>query len=378
MNKTACFDSSEERELARFYARMLSNYSMPCALLGRTMQCAYSGSSFFKEGDSLFTIASEKICCPSKDIQSIKVLIDDLSFCAMIFPVFGMDDDVKMYVCVFLDPESAMTVWVKSDASVRIRKAAYALREEVSELRASESEIRSAIKNKGELQQELWKMEKSSLNIAAGIENLIFYLQSYLSLRSFRIIDAAKFTEMIVNRCNTVLSECGRAIEYYYDKTDMLIRGDSETAVVSLVNALRNALMYSPKDTSPLLVVYKEKNGTDGEYIVFKLSNECDIKTYGSSDNPLSMDFLCRGTGLGVHIIRNFAKECNGDVDLHFEGKKAVLIMKIPAVKPKPGELHAPVMSIFDDGRQNFPELAMKQVVNFFGDGQRAVTEKSK
>lgn len=377
MNKAACFDSPEERELARSFAKMLSNYTKPCVLYDRRLQCVYSNNDLIKEGTSFLTIASEPISSFTKDIQNINVMIDGMSFCTMLFPVAMMDNDVSMYICIIMDIENVMTLWVKSDASANIRNTAYVLRKEFSEVRASENKLKSIFgDNKDPEQKRIFReIEKHLLNIGAQTETLIFYIQSFLHLRESCIIDVASFTETIVKRCNTILAECGRAVECYCDKTGMLINGNSETAVVSLVNALRDALMYSPKDTSPLLTVYEEK-GEDGEYIVFKLTYDCVIS--GSYGDPSGMDLMGQGSGFGLHIIKSFAKECNGDANLRFEGKKAVLIMKIPAAHPLPTELNAPEFTTYDDGGPDFLEIAMKQVVNFSGDGQQAVTKESK
>ncbi len=92
----------------------------------------------------------------------------------------------------------------------------------------------------------------------------------------------------------------------------------------------------------------------------------------------MKLSSLYQKTGLGISIINGFAKECGGDFDMRYEGNKAVMLLRIPAATPPDDRFYSSNFEFFNRGVPDLLELAMAQVVNFFGGDQHTVTEKSK
>ncbi len=368
MIEDLCLDSPEDKDLARFFAELLSGYSSPCALFNRLMLCIYSNNDYIEEGLNFYNIVNDSFLFPIKDPKSVAVRIKGVSVCAVIYPVMGQDEIVKMYICHFLDSDSAMEIWTKADSSYRVRKLVYKLRNALHGLLSAEDSLKSDLQNdNNKLINGLRAIQQHTMDIGADIDKLSFFVRSYSSSRRHSIIDAAKFAKTVVGRCNEIIAECGRAIEYHYEINDLLINANSEKAVSSLVSALQNALLYSPIDCDPTLNLYKETESTGKEYVVFMVIND----TLDDKDHAAGI-----GTGSGLAMIKNFVNECDGKVSLSYKGKKAILTMKIPAAKPENLVLCSSSFVMYSVNKIDFLEFAMREVVNFCN-SQHTVTENT-
>ncbi len=229
-------------------------------------------------------------------------------------------------------------------------KSKHALEQLLSE---SSEEVRELIR----------RMERPLYRVSAGSRNVYEYLSMMYSARRNTVVDMARMCRELVIRCNESLSACGRHVELRLPQDEKLyIRADIRHAVAAVLNAVQNALLYSPKATVPLLEVRRS-----GRRILITTENE----NSRVSDAAAAVCVM-RG-GYGIPIIRRFAALSGGELNMSLEADIAVVRMDIPAATDEEiaeYALEEAVLYRFEDGAPDYVQLQMMIVEDMYESGE--------
>ena len=167
---------------------------------------------------------------------------------------------------------------------------------------------------------EVLGIETAMSNLSSVCENAFNYAEMLYRTQRETVVDAGELCENLAKRCNAALAKCGRRIEALIDPGSLYIYADSRRAVVALVNAVQNALLYSPKETEPILTVcYRESRGR--KFVEIRVVNESSM--FSSKDFSGSVDVNFSYQRLGLRNSDNQAV-CAGQrrVVRHDGGKR--------------------------------------------------------
>lgn len=191
------------------------------------------------------------------------------------------------------------------------------------------------------------------------------------------VVDAGELCENLAKRCNAALAKCGRRIEALIDPGSLYIYADSRRAVVALVNAVQNALLYSPKETEPILTVcYRESRGR--KFVEIRVVNESSMFSSKDFSGSVDVNFSYQRLGYGIPIIKRFAQVSGGWFDMTEENGRVTVTISLPAAHYGSGAelpLRKPSAAQYDTGIPDFTEIMMREVVQFFGESAESAEE---
>ncbi|MFR0871106.1 MAG: ATP-binding protein [Oscillospiraceae bacterium] len=133
------------------------------------------------------------------------------------------------------------------------------------------------------------------------------------------------------------------------------------------MNAVQNALLYSPKETEPILTVcYRESRGR--KFVEIRVVNESSMF---SSRISAAAKFQLPADGYGIPIIKRFVQVSGGWFDMTEENGRVTVTISLPAAHYGSGAelpLRKPSAAQYDTGIPDFTEIMMREVVQFFGE----------
>ena len=151
---------------------------------------------------------------------------------------------------------------------------------------------------------------------------------------------------------------------------DLTIYADSRRTVVALVNAVQNALLYSPQDSEPVLAVYRrEERGRN--FVEFRITNENIMFTSRDFKDGIEVNFSYQRLGYGIPIIKRFTKLSGGRFSMEEENGRVIVSITLPAYSDD----SSPILTLrnaeehhYDAGIPDFTDVMMREVVLFFGE----------
>lgn len=216
--------------------------------------------------------------------------------------------------------------------------------------------------------KQLADIQKSAMYLNASGKNIFEYANMFYPKASVSRIDTYALVEGIVNRCNEMLADCGRRIDFIAQKDDYFIKANQRHCISALINALQNALLYSPVDCCPTITLTRTIL-TDNPYAVLQVTNKCKTRAENGEKLP-DLDFACQRIGCGIPIIKRFAQEADGVFDMEERNGSMIVTLKIPIIVNKNKSelvLEQSEYAYYDTGIPDIIDLKMFEVADFFG-----------
>ena len=150
----------------------------------------------------------------------------------------------------------------------------------------------------------LYRIENTVKNMYAESCNMFRYFTAKEG-EPAAVVDAVYLVGSLVERCNLFLAKCGRELRFLCDCESLEIAVNARHAVEALLNAIQNALLYSPRDCEPTVTMSSaEKDSV--RYMRLSISNESSVSFGRESSERLGFDFGHRHMSYGIPIIREF------------------------------------------------------------------------
>lgn len=338
------------------------------SLLDRELKCvmACEGSPL-SPGDDVASMLHEPPSLPLMCRYCGAVTIHGDFYCVRIFPL----QNEEQCICEVLSGVDISALSASADCASKMIPALSAVKFSVNNMH-----------HDIHLLKEYTSSDLGVANIIGSLENNLARITSLVSngmeLLSMRniptrkvLFDVSELCKKLVLRCNTVLSQCDRCLDYIESGEKLYVRADSRRAVVALVNAVQNALLYSPRDTVPLLAFYSHNDGNT-KYVMIRLENE-NVMYTGSEAKPEEIDFCSQREGFGLPLIKCFAQLAGGSAQLDCTRQKTTLVLKLPMADISEAEgyrLENTLVAEYCDDIYEPIEYRMMEVVHLFNSGQ--------
>ncbi|MGN0688743.1 MAG: hypothetical protein ACI4KA_11650 [Oscillospiraceae bacterium] len=347
-----------------------STADRPLFVLDEALTCIFSAdASLLETGQSLLPALRRKLALPLGG-ASEELLYLNGHFCfAVITPVQG-ENSAQLYICEITDKKRAEKIYQCTDAGAEMLSVYDSMEYCLADAWRCHSGISSAAG--GELAEYLHSLEADLYRLSAAIKNTGEYVRALHSVNRNTLFDIGRLCEQLSRRCNAVLAKCGRSFEYVCEAEEMYVNVSSRRAVVSLVNAIQNALLYSPRDTVPVLAAYKESG-----FINIRIENDSIMYSPEDFARHTDIEFCGQRTGCGLPVIRAFADAAGGSCDISYKDGRAVLLLRIPEAVMDDNSHYCLENSFFSSyvtGVPDYLEVRMREVVELFGDEEK--TEK--
>lgn len=359
-------------EIYKPYLAMLSGEN-PLVCLDNRFCCVFSPDGKFRPGESLLGYIRETVPEPLGRVMEFSFYKDDKFSCCRIYPIKNDIGESVAYICELISAEAARHIGELTDSPSDILALYNAVEMNISAVWTSSARLRVGLSENRDYAKlaEVLAIEGAMSNISAVCGNAFEYANMLYQNQNSTVIDAGELVMNLAERCNAALAKCGRRIEVLTEPLDLRIYADSRRAVVALVNAVQNALLYSPKDTEPILAVYRrEQRGRS--FVEFRITNDSSMFASRDFSGGKELNFSYQRVGFGIPIIKRFASVSGGSFSMTEEHGRVTVTITLPAANSDYGTvtLKSPFVASYDTGRPDFVAAMMGDVVHFFGEIQ--------
>lgn len=349
------------------------------AVLDGELKCLFSSKpDLFPRGLDIIPRLNEAVALPVRERRSVGIFIRGELRCAELLPQGGHLTG-RLYVCRITDYRHALETFSKTDGIFCISPAFKSLEEGMdSVLEVSEELRRTAEDNLWyDMIVRLYRIENTVRNMYAESCNMFRYFTAKEG-EPAAVVDAVYLVGSLVERCNLFLTKCGRELRFLCDCESLEIAVNARHAVEALLNAIQNALLYSPRDCEPTVMMSSaEKDNV--RYMRLSVSNESSVCFGRESSERLGFDFGHRHMSYGIPIIREFVSSAGGSLNISEAGGRYCLTLDIPLYGggaftgnvPRRIELGEYPDILFCGSRLDPVRLKMDKVVDAFGDMKR-------
>lgn len=351
-------DSLRREQIKEHY----KNFSNPVVLLNSKLECVYCNKpSVMPEGRLLKLYMQKDIEIPVTGAVNMMIMLNGVSYCGRFEQL-----EEELIKCELFDSDDLQAMAEQTDFFGRGEKFLFSAMNGVSRLRNLTSTFKDALENNvdvsgfaGEYSRVLWCL-------SSAMNNAYEYNTMLSKSPDLQPVNALLMIKGIVERCNTILSKCGRCIDFIYDLDTEYINADKRYAFNALVNLIHNALVYSPSDCVPI-VSLTSVNKDGKEYVFLKASNETALYNESFGDGFNSGFYRL---GFGMKIVKLFAEQAGGEYIENISENWANIGVLIPALGiSADGEftLENGYVERYDTGIPDLLDVKMQEIVDFFG-----------
>ena len=341
-----------------------SGFENPVILFDKEWNIVYCNRKSLVNSKSLAQIITESEIEKLKKGEDFLIAANGKQYCSRV-SVHG-----ELYLCELFSSEDLLSIADKSDIYEKILPFINSFEHNIAVMWSSISALMKKLEVEERFDdiKQLADIKKSTMYLNASGKNIFEYANMFYPKATYKKIDTYALVEGVIKRCNETLEGCCRRIEFLADKNDYFIRANQRHCVTALINALQNALLYSPVDCCPTVTLSRSVI-EDAPYAVLQVKNKCNIRL-SEGESSSDLNFSCQRIGCGIPIIKRFAEETGGLFNMEETNGIMTVTLRIPIiVSEKTGELllEQSEYTYYDTGIPDIVDLKMFEVVDFFG-----------
>lgn len=358
-------DTAHKEELKKY----CNGFSNPVAIMDNKFRCAYSNKpKLIPQESSMMAVFQKTVVLPLDKVHITLAMIKGNFYGVRIAPL-----DAELYICEFFDQDMVLALAENTDIYHKILPIINGVEYNTAALWRGYNVLRSSLESEQyedgrrcalEFEKYLTSMNSVIKNVSE-YANMLFYTPKTNS-----VVDLALIMTGVVERCNTILTASGRYIDFICESEVIYINAEVRHVMCAVVNALQNALMYSPRDCIPYVTLYKPPN--NDSYVVLQILNDNLMYVDRDSEEELGKNFDHQRLGYGIPIIKRFAELVGGSFEFgESEGKVRTAItlplVRDPAVEKGIGALKSSQYVYYKTEIPDIVELKMLEVNELFG-----------
>ena len=344
----------------KFAKKLCRSSTFPMLIVDDLLRCVYSSQpKKVPVGTLLSLFIKEPLGFPLKKERDVLLFLNDIPYCARFIPI-----DNNYSFCHLLDCSAIIKLASCTNMYAMVEQRFSLLWECSDKIRDIIKKLEEALPPKTRLTH----TQMMEINAEAGKLDLLLESLSNYAYMAFsqngsdEIIDTHALIELLVRSTNKILAESGKYLDFITDVDAFFIFTNQRYAVIAILNAIQNALLYSPVEDTPVVSLTKTVKN-DKSYVVVQVVNNIDSYT-DINDDP---DFACRRCGLGIPVIKKFVQRAGGEFYFKASGSIAKVGIMIPEYSPKEKDIlvfDADGISFYDHGGRNIVETMMQDVIS--------------
>lgn len=292
----------------------------PFFLLDERLMCIKSSNDeLLPEGMLLSEILKEEVSLPVNERHCSAAGVDGVPYSA---ELYRLSDEQPMYLCKLTQKYEVSELAEKADVTADFLPMYTAIDHGLSNLWGMAGEIEhGAEANVAD------RMRSTLYTMSAAEKNYFEYLSlMYTPLMPIRF-DLRQFCDRLAVRCSSHL-DGRRSVSVSPLSVDSAeVMTDKRRCTVAVVNLIQNALLYSPKDFMPeILVTTKRENGRC--FAVVKIQN---LIAQGNDDR---MPDMLQRFSCGLLYARRYAELCSGSFEASRSDSVFTAELCLPLAEP--------------------------------------------
>ncbi len=350
----------------QFIEDVCNSFETPVALFDGDLRCVYCNrDGFFEKGRLLASVLLTEVKRPITNSSKAMATMNGIKYSIRLMPFCD-----EFIFCEFFDLQEVYELAEYSDCYEKVKMYTKSMDQNINDLWKKTNELEDyqrKIHDDGLFERIIsFKIALNALN--SDIYSLSGIVSMLFNKKDPEPLCVNMMLKDLIERCNSLLLNCGKAIDFEYEIDEYYIFSNERHAFVALVEALQNALLYSAAGTNPtvLLSSVLEK---DMRYVILKVINDCVYFVNEDRGDRIERNFAFQRAGLGIPIIKTFVEECNGIFSMEYKDGKVVLEIKIPQYIPHPNSeclLKSPGKVHYKTRIPDLVDIKMNEVINFF------------
>lgn len=369
---------NQKSSMEEFFKPYLCMFSgCPVVCLDNRFCVVSCDDGILKPGECVLKSVSETVPEPLGVVMDTSLYVNERFYCLRLHPIKNPSGETEGYIGELLNSETARGIMERTDGPSDILPLYNAVEMNSAEIWKHAANLRYGMVRAKDYARlsEVLGIETAMSNLASVCENAFNYAEMLYRTQRESVINATELCENLANRCNAALAKCGRRIELLTEPEELYIYADSRRAVVALVNALQNALLYSPRETEPVLTAcYREERGR--KFVQIRVVNESSMFSREDFSGDTEINFSYQRLGYGIPIIKRFAQVSGGCFDMSEENGRVTVTISLPAAHRGISSvlpLRSPDVARYDTGIPDFTDLMMREVARFFGENAEEI-----
>lgn len=355
---------TERRENIKRICREFSN---PIAVMDFDFTCLFCNPNrFIKAGSSMKHVFMGIVTLPLK-----KPVITAAEIKGVPYSVRLTELGERLYICEFFDGDTLLSLVENSGLYEKVFPVIDTIERNTASLWHGIRILESKLIDEGQEETACCavQLKKSLTRLNSATKNVSEYLHMLShSSKPRSVIDLSSLLVGLVARCNTALLKSGRYVDIFCESDRMYIYAAQRHAVTAAVNAVQNALLYSPRDCIPQVSL--SKTIADGvPYVMLRITNENALFVEENDDGDTRINLAHQRTGFGIPIIKRFAEMCGGEFSMTEENGMVNVTILLRFAEETNDKLVIS-SSIFEYYQTEIPDildLQMEEVNEIFG-----------
>lgn len=356
-------ERSRREELKRYFGGMKE----PVAIVDKKFVCVYSNRPRLLPVDSSIESVfsgdtSELLSVPGSKMA----VINGCFYSVRVTPI-----EEELYICDFFDLSAIISLAGNTDIYNRIFPIVDAVEYNTSAIWRGISTLKSKLQSdeRGGLEC-VAEIEKRLVALSSCSKNISEYMNMLnYTPRGDTVINLVPLAADIVKRCNTILSDMGRCVDYVCEEQELFINAQTRHVLSALVNAIQNALVYSTRDCVPCLTITKQAQTNE---VIIKLVNNSSLYIERDSGEEPSVNLTGQRLGYGIPIIKRFAELAGGTFSLNETNGLFSAVIELPLADESTIKEKAPTLSssgyvYYQTDIPDIIGLKMREVIDLFG-----------
>lgn len=291
------------------HIRIAKASGLSMCVLDSSLKCVY-GDGVINTGDRLTDILHKRIELLVRSCAVGCVTVRDRFYCVRIFPICEAVSP-EHYLCEALDSGAVTALADNTDISMRTISSLSAMKYRVGQA----EELCDILSRNPSFDVQGIAVELSAKLNRLGIiiDRLSAYNEMLHACGRKVLFDAGKLCERLCERCNTALSERGKAISMPLYNEPHYICADGRYSVIAFLNMIYDALLFSEADSLPQPVVHRDDRTGN---IVIRILNV-----------PATVFDTSEEARLRYELVKRYAKLAGGSVEL----MDNVMMLSVPS-----------------------------------------------
>lgn len=299
-------------------------------IMDNRFKCVYSNNTKLVPCDSpIASIFQKSIFLPLKEVHITMAMIKGCFYSVRIVPLDG-----ELYMCEFFDAQTLLSLMENTNLFDKLLPILNEIDFNTSALWRGYSTLHNRLESE-EHNEDLRcasEMERYLTSLNSVTKNISEYVSMFFyKPKAVFAVNVAQLAVELVERCNSLLLKSGRYIDIIVEQQTIYIQAQVRHIVCALVNALQNALMYSPKDCIPHFSICKITQNFKSIVRIQILNDSIMYVDQKHGEKP-GFNFDHQRIGYGIPIIKRFAEMNGGSFSFEEKDGRVRLMIDVPAV----------------------------------------------